>query len=557
MQPPARSIRPLPDHLINQIAAGEVVERPASIVKELIENSLDAGASAIRLDLRGGGIESIVVEDDGQGIAENQLGLALQRHCTSKISQASDLDGIVSLGFRGEALASISAVAEVTLTSRIAAAPHAWTVHAQPGCAPTTLPASRAIGTTITVRNLFATIPARRQFLRRATTELLAIQQLVRGIAFCVPGVGITVNYDERRQWHAPAAQDERSNAQRWRAIFGAEFAREARFVDITTPDLRLYGWVGAPELARGHSDLQFLAVNGRLIRDRHLTHGIRVAFGDALPSGRYAAFALHLEIKPAEVDVNVHPSKTEVRFRRLREVHDLLHAATRQALREGMPTTPSLPVEYTPTTRTLGMRVADQQDGHPAPRAIALPALTTVIPNSYGELIGEQFLAVVQRDGTLEIYDLVSLVRDLLEPAHAQVRMRTLTFPCRVPAPPGAGFSLALAAYAAFGFEFTAISPTTWVLRAVPASLPELEGDVFVQHLLRMPDFADAPRAAAARASARALCVPPDLAARADWIARWADLVARTGFSLVRYRRTLDAAALAKLFGSPPRISQ
>ncbi len=553
MQSPFRSIRPLPDHLINQIAAGEVVERPASIVKELIENSLDAGASAIRLNLRGGGIESIVIEDDGQGIAADQLGLALQRHCTSKISQASDLEGIVSLGFRGEALASISAVAEITLTSRVATAEHAWTLNSQPGRAPTTMPASRTVGTTITVRDLFATVPARRQFLRRATTEFLAIQQLVRGLAFCVPGVGITVNYAERRQWYAPAAKDERSNAQRWRAVFGAEFAREARFVEITTSDLRLYGWVGIPALARGQSDLQFLAVNGRLIRDRQLAHGIRVAFGDELPTGRYAAFALHLEMKPQEVDVNVHPNKTEVRFRRLREVHDLLYSATRQALREVGPAVPSGPVVYAHEVHARGMRVAEQAAAQLTHSGADVPAIAQS-PDTADELIGEQFLAVVQLGGTIEIYDLVGLIRDLLDPARAPVTTRPLVFPCRVPAPPGVGFGLTLAAYTEFGFEFAAISPTAWVLRGVPARLPELVAEVLVQRLLRLPDFTEAPHTAAAQACARALRIPREMSARAEWLASWTAPAWCTGFSLARYRRRLDAAALAKIFSHPPR---
>ncbi len=557
MLPPPRPIRPLSDQLINQIAAGEVVERPASIVKELLENSLDAGASAIRIDLRGGGIDYIAVEDDGHGIAQDQLVLALARHCTSKISQREDLDGILSLGFRGEALASISAVAEVTLTSRVADATHAWTLHSQPSRAPTTSPASRAIGTTITVRDLFATIPARRHFLRRATTELLTIQQLIRGIAFCVPGVGFTVNY-EQRQWHAPAAKDERSNALRWRAIFGAEFAREARFVEISTTDLRLYGWLGPPALARGQSDLQFLAVNGRLIRDRQLAHGIRAAFGDSLATGRYAAFALHLEVAPHEVDVNVHPSKTEVRFRRLRDVHDLLYAATRQVLTQGPQPAPVEPVVYPTAPASLSvLRVAEDSrlagDLYvPRDRGVAAGGPSPNPLPTGGELIGGQFLAVMEA-GSTTIYDFLTLIRELINPARAPVASRVLTFPNRVPAPPGPGFGLDLAAYADYGFEFAAIGPTAWALRAVPAVLPELDGEALVRQLLCDPGFADAPLAAAARASASALRIPLEMPSRAAWIASWRERASSAGFELNRYQRTLDAVALTKIFASPP----
>ena len=559
MLPPPRPIRPLSDQLINQIAAGEVVERPASIVKELLENSLDAGASAIRIDLRGGGIDYIAVEDDGQGIPKDQLGLALARHCTSKISQREDLDGILSLGFRGEALASISAVAEVTLTSRVADATHAWTLHSQPSRAPTTSPASRAIGTTITVRDLFATIPARRHFLRRATTELLTIQQLIRGIAFCVPGVGFTVNH-EQRQWHAPAAKDERSDALRWRAIFGAEFAREARFVEISATDLRLYGWLGPPALARGQSDLQFLAVNGRLIRDRQLAHGIRAAFGDLLATGRYAAFALHLEVAPNEVDVNVHPSKTEVRFRRLRDVHDLLYAATRQVLTQGSQPAPAAPVVYPTAPPSLSvLRIAEASrvaDNLSVPRDQSVApgvARTDPLPTpSGGELIGGQFLAVMEA-GITTIYDFLTLIRELIDPARAPVASRVLTFPCRVPAPPGPGFGLDLAAYADYGFEFAAIGPTAWALRAVPAVLPELDGEALVRRLLCDPGFANAPLAAAARASASALRIPLEMPSRAAWIASWRERASCAGVALNGYQRILDAVALTKIFASPP----
>jgi DNA mismatch repair protein MutL len=548
-----RPIHPLPDQLINQIAAGEVVERPASIVKELIENSLDAGAGAIRVEIRGGGIDYIAVEDDGCGIPREQLALALQRHCTSKITQAADLNGIVSLGFRGEALASITAVADVTLTSRTFDAAYAYTVHAPPGgalMAPS--PAGRPPGTTITVRDLFANIPARRAFLRRPTTELLSIQQLVRGIAFCSPGVSFTLNYAQRRQWYAPAAQDDRTNALRWRAIFGAEFAREARFIDVATSALRVHGWIGPAASARGQADLQFLAVNGRLIRDRQLLHAIRTAFGDALAPGRYMCFAVHLEIDPAAVDVNVHPNKTEVRFRQVREVHDLLYAATRQALAQDASSRAAEPATYARNVAsTHAPDVAEVRAAPPVWRPITEVATTDNAAGTVDTLIECQYLPMLSENGSLELIDVLSLVCEVLAAHQAPADARSLSFPVRVPTLPRLGPDLALSAFAQLGLEFAAIGPHSWVLRTVPAALPELDGEILVASLLRDPDFGTKPPVAAARACTRALRIPDAMPARRLWAARWhAELAARS-IDFARHRRVLNAATVAHVFAS------
>lgn len=554
MLPTDRPIRPLPDHLINQIAAGEVVERPASIVKELVENSLDAGAGAIRIEVRAGGVELIAVEDDGHGIPGAELALALQRHCTSKIAGQDDLARIVSLGFRGEALASIGAVAVTTLTSRADGAPHAYTVTAVPGqplSAPA--PASRPRGTAIEVRELFATVPARRQFLRRAASELLAIQQLVRGIAFCCPAVSFTLGHDGRRHWHAPAARDERTHAQRWRTVFGTPFAREAQPIDIATDTLRVYGWVGPPTLARGQSDLQFLALNGRLIRDRQLLHGIRLAFGDSLPAGRYASFALHLEMDPGDVDVNVHPNKTEVRFRHVRVVHDVLYAAVRQALGEvaGTARPPATVAAGTMAPPPpVDWQVREVASSDRAPPAAAPPAPARSGAAVPGALVGDRFLPLAD-DAGLVILDLPALVRAaLLSPG--ATRTRALLFPVRVPMPPGPTHGLALGSLAAWGLEFTPIGPLQWVLRAIPAVLPELDPERLVRVLLADPFLHDDPMAALVRAATAALRWPADLGARAAWLANWVASIEGGDAARARHVRALDAAALAHLFDRP-----
>ncbi len=552
MFPHPRPIRPLSDPLINQIAAGEVVERPASIVKELIENSLDAGAGSIRLEVQGGGIDAIVVEDDGHGIPGNELLLALQRHCTSKIAQAADLAGIVSLGFRGEALASIGAVAEITLISRTRDAEHAFSLQYEPGRGLTeVMPASRVPGTSVTVRNLFARIPARRQFLRRPITESLAIQQLIRGMAFCFPGVTFALHAESRRQWYAPAAKDPRSSTLRWRAIFGAEFARDAQFIDVATDTMRVYGWLGPPALSRSQSDLQYLAVNGRLIRDRRLTHGLRVAFGDALPAGRYMSFALHLELHPNDVDVNVHPNKTEVRFRQSREVHDLLHSAARGALG---------------THSSLFDGEASLQS---VSRVIEEPALTPVwnmaptsspVSPSAGTgapvLVGDQYLPFLTDQGELAVIDLRGLMGELVDRVSLVELRSTLAFPVRIQTALTQSESDDVAACAAYGFEFAAIGPSAWVLRGVPAHLPALDADVLVSNLLEMIRLGDIPRRALILATLRALQIPVGPSSRNIWLQDWCRRIDTTASALFsRFQRSLDVATLDRLFASPGRF--
>jgi DNA mismatch repair protein MutL len=323
------AIHLLPDLLVSQIAAGEVVERPASALKELVENSLDAGAGEIRVDLEEGGIRSIRVADDGAGIGRDDLGLALARHATSKIASLEDLESVASLGFRGEALASIAAVARLALTSRAAGAPHAWRVAAQDGTLSAVEPAALAAGTVVEVRDLFFNTPARRKFLKTPATEYAHCEEALRRAALARPGVAFELRHNGRVVWrHAPQSWDGRAMA-----LLGEDFSRAARTVGEAAADLNLHGLVGLPAYSRSGRDAQYLFVNGRHVRDKLLAHAVREAYRDVLHHDRHPAYALYLELPPAQVDVNVHPAKTEVRFRQAQAVHRFVFHALERAL--------------------------------------------------------------------------------------------------------------------------------------------------------------------------------------------------------------------------------
>ncbi len=363
-------IHRLADQLVNQIAAGEVVERPAAVVKELVENSLDAGATRIDVEVVGGGLDAIVVRDDGGGIPQAELALALAAHATSKIATLDELEAVGSLGFRGEALASILAVARFSLASRTAEAAHGWQVGgagAASGATPE--PVAMPCGTKVEVHDLFFNTPARRKFMRQPATERRHVEQRLRCLALARPEVAFGFSSDARRVLEFARAAGTVALEARVNAVCGKEFLTNALAIDEARAGLRLYGWVGLPAFARNQADLQYLFVNGRVVRDKLLGHALRRAYADVLHSTRYPAFVLYLELDPARVDVNVHPAKTEVRFRDAATVHDFMLGAVHGAIRRARPDAEQHRVEtFALPARSTG--VAGAEDTPRAPPA-------------------------------------------------------------------------------------------------------------------------------------------------------------------------------------------
>jgi len=345
-------IKRLSTHLANQIAAGEVVERPSSVLKELLENSLDAGATQIDLDIEKGGIGLVRVRDNGRGIHHDDLALAVDRHATSKISDFEDLVKVDTLGFRGEALPSIGSVAKVSITSRFEDDEQAWALSDNGGVVDEVpKPAAHPQGTTIDVRDLFFNTPARRKFMRTERTEFKHLEDVVRRIGLCRFDVGISLKHDQRlvHQWRM--ANDAESKKRRVASICGSAFTESSIEVDVAASGMRLWGWVGLPTFSRSQADLQYFYVNGRAVKDKLIAAAVRKAYQDVMYHGRHSAFVLYFELDPAEVDVNVHPTKHEVRFRESRLVHDFLFRSLYRALAEVRPESPSADASVNPET--------------------------------------------------------------------------------------------------------------------------------------------------------------------------------------------------------------
>jgi DNA mismatch repair protein MutL len=367
-------IRELPPQLVNQIAAGEVVERPASVVKELLENALDAGARRIELDVEGGGAKLIRVRDDGGGIPKEELPLAVARHATSKIASLEDLERVRTLGFRGEALPSIGAVARLSLTSHDADAGHGWRIEGDGhGHYAAPVPAPHARGTSVEVRDLFFNTPARRKFLKSEATEFGHLDTVVRRIALARHDLGLQLQHNGRPVLTLQPAADPAAIARRLKELTGAEFIEHAFFIGQSAGGLQLSGWLARPTFSRSQADLQYFYVNGRVVRDKLLTHAVRLGYHDVLFHGRHPAYVLYLELDPARVDVNAHPAKHEVRFRDSRLVHDFVFRTVQEALSATNPqgasaqtgaaaSTPHPPPGYHPQGlgRQLGMDVSD-----------------------------------------------------------------------------------------------------------------------------------------------------------------------------------------------------
>ena len=327
------AIRILPSQLIDQIAAGEVVERPASVVKELVENSLDAGARTIAVDVEAGGASLIRVTDDGCGIPRDELALALSRHATSKIGSLEDLEALVAMGFRGEALPSIGSVARLTLTSRIAGDEHAWQVVCSGGELAAPRPAARTHGTTVEVRDLFFNTPARRKFQRSEKTELGHVDAVLRNLALARSAVEFRLTSNGRTVFTLTAAEGREGQERRVAAICGDEFMRHARYFARAIEGVSIRGWLAAPAFSRSQADMQFTFVNDRFVRDRLLRHAVRLGYQDVLFQARQPAYVVHIELDPRRVDVNAHPAKLEIRFRDSKLVHDFVFRTVEAAL--------------------------------------------------------------------------------------------------------------------------------------------------------------------------------------------------------------------------------
>lgn len=351
----------LSPRLANQIAAGEVVERPASVIKELLENSLDSGARRIDIEVEQGGVKLLRVRDDGSGISADDLPLALARHATSKIRDLQDLERVMSLGFRGEALASISSVARLTLTSRTAAAEQAWQVETEGRDMDARVqPAAHPIGTSVEVRDLFFNTPARRKFLKTEKTEFDHLQEVIKRLALARFDVGFHLRHNGKSILGLHEAHDETARARRVAAVCGPAFLEQAMPIEVERNGVRLWGWVGLPTFSRSQADLQYFFVNGRAVRDKLVAHAVRQAYRDVLFNGRHPTFVLFLEVDPSVVDVNVHPTKHEVRFRDGRMVHDFLYGTLHRALADVRPedqlaTAPAQPQPLRPSGALAG----------------------------------------------------------------------------------------------------------------------------------------------------------------------------------------------------------
>lgn len=361
------AINTLSPKLANQIAAGEVVERPASVVKELVENSLDAGATRIDIEVEQGGVKRLCVRDNGCGIEQSDMPLALSRHATSKISDIDDLEAVATLGFRGEALASIASVSRLSLTSNSGESQGWQAVSEGRDMAVDVQPAAHPAGTSVDVRDLFFNTPARRKFLRTETTEYNRIDDYAKKLALSHMQVAFSLRHNQRVNLNLQPAQTVLEQEKRVADICGKPFMEQALYIDNQRTGIRLWGWIGLPTFSRSQTDLQHFFVNGRSIRDKVVSHAVRQAYQDVLYHGRHPAFVLFLEIEPKDVDVNVHPTKHEVRFRDSRVIHGFVSSTLQKALAQDRPqdhlqsneAQSLLPEEAIPTQSTMGLAPA------------------------------------------------------------------------------------------------------------------------------------------------------------------------------------------------------
>ena len=505
------SIRQLPPELINQIAAGEVIERPSSVVKELVENSLDAGASRIDVEIEAGGARLIRVRDDGGGIHVDELALAVASHATSKIGSFDDLEHVASMGFRGEALASVSSVSRFALTSRARDQEAAFRIEVDGGKLQAARPAQHPQGTTVEVRDLFYNVPARRKFMRAERTEFAHIDDLLKSLSLGRNSVEFRLSHNAKpvRVWKA--ARDEQAAVQRVAAVLGEEFPTQSLRIDYAAAGMHLSGWVGLPTASRAQADAQYFYVNGRLVRDRIVAHAVRQAYTDVLFHGRYPVFVLYLELDPAGVDVNVHPAKHEVRFREQRLVHDFLYRTLHEALAQtragqnlpsvnhvndaaesplaAQPAHTSWPTSFSQSRLSLGVRDAPLAGyaallGEPSslPATMPLPAIEQGEAPPLGFAIAQLkniFVLAENAQGLVLVdmhaaHERITYERFKAGRAHSNLRSQMLLVPLSVAvsAKEAAAAEEHADALAEWGLELSRSGPSAIVVRRIPALL-------------------------------------------------------------------------------------
>lgn len=537
----AVAIRQLPDTLINQIAAGEVVERPASVVKELVENALDAGARRVDIDLEEGGVRLIRIRDDGGGIPAEDLPLAVSRHATSKIASLDDLEGVATLGFRGEALPSIASVSRFALMSRHPAAAHGSSLEIEGGRLGDVMPKPHPQGTTVEVRDLFFNVPARRKFLKAERTELGHIEEWLRQLALARPDVELRVSHNGKpsRRWKG---EGDLLSEVRLHEALGEEFANHVLRIDHSAAGLRLHGWIAQPVYNRASADQQYLYVNGRAVRDRSVAHAVKQAYADVLFHGRQPAYVLFLELDPRRVDVNVHPAKHEVRFRDARLIHDFVYRTLHEALAETRAGSAPMPLSA-PETATADVRygwnaaapqsplglqqVADIRAGYAvlygtgAPQVSAstpVALASAPLPTSQDASMPPLGYAIAQLHG---IYILAENADGLIvvdmHAAHERIGYEKLKYahdgeglrtqPLLVPLTVAVSEREADVAerevdtLATLGFELNRSGPQSLVLRSVPALLAHGDIEALVRDVLAdLREHGESRRVAAAR---------------------------------------------------------
>lgn len=494
---PLARIRALAGIVCNQIAAGEVIERPASVVKELMENSFDAGARRIQVEIEAGGVALVQVRDDGCGIHRDDLELALSRHATSKIASLDDLERVRSFGFRGEALPSIASVSRLKLASRTADSDSGFELRAEGVVSGSPGPAALPPGTCVSVRDLFFNTPARRKFLRTERTEYRHIEEVFKRAALSRFDVGLSLHHNGKEVFRLAPAPDSKARASRVARLLGRAFAERAVEVEVETSGMALTGWLGTADAARGHPDTQYLFINGRVVRDSTVRHAVRQAFGERLPPGRHPAYLLYLDLDPSQVDVNVHPAKHEVRFRQSRLVHDFLWRGLARALDNA--------ASLSLSSGADGGGSAQAQVAAPSAGEGGVAEWNTVYRSSFDAgteqaantappaMLAGRY-AVCAENGGVTLVDLAQcrrlmLLRELnrkLESGNAVSRPLLLPLTVTLEEALADGLEPGLEVLAVAGFDLRRSAPGSMTLRAVPACLAHVPASALLQILLR-----------------------------------------------------------------------